>query len=173
MLIYEGNLHKKNLERYLNQGPRKSCFPLNVVDIRTNGHLLLQSSFTTKTKYINVFSMFQYILLIVDKDQNMIFGISNYYNLRFGLIFHNSARQGFYILQFCWKVNLYKLNNQVKKFNLFQELKKNKFCYVGTPQKLKMYNVQHVGLYFKRVFQEGCLRITEIFFYTINLNFYF
>ena len=48
MLIYEGNVHKKKLERYLNQGPRKSRFTLNMVDIRTDGHLLLQSSFATK-----------------------------------------------------------------------------------------------------------------------------
>ncbi len=34
MIIYEGNLHKKKLERYLNQGPRKSRFPL----ILTYGH---------------------------------------------------------------------------------------------------------------------------------------
>ena len=36
MLIYEGNLHKKKLERYLNQGPRKSHFPINVVDGHTD-----------------------------------------------------------------------------------------------------------------------------------------
>ena len=37
ILIYEGNLNNKKLERYLNQGPRKSRFPLNVVDIWTDG----------------------------------------------------------------------------------------------------------------------------------------
>ncbi len=35
MLIYEGNLHKKIWERYLNQGPRKSRFPLNLTYIHT------------------------------------------------------------------------------------------------------------------------------------------
>ncbi len=37
MLIYEENLHTK-LELYLNQEPRKSRFPLNVVDGQTDGH---------------------------------------------------------------------------------------------------------------------------------------
>ncbi len=35
MLIYE-EISTKKLERYLNQGPRKSRFPLNVVDRRTD-----------------------------------------------------------------------------------------------------------------------------------------
>ncbi len=37
MLIYEGNLHKK-LELYLNQGTRKSHFPLNLTDRHTDIH---------------------------------------------------------------------------------------------------------------------------------------
>ena len=47
MLIYEGNLHQKHWSD-ISIGARKSRFPLNVVDIRTDGHLLLQSSFATK-----------------------------------------------------------------------------------------------------------------------------
>ena len=78
MLFYEGNLHKKRLEQYLNQGPRISLFPLNVVDIRTDGHLLLQSSFATNNKvfrtwYRKIFSLFfigdtkaQYRVLLLD-----------------------------------------------------------------------------------------------------------
>ena len=37
MLIYKGNLHKKKLARYLNQGPRKSHFPLNLTHGQTYG----------------------------------------------------------------------------------------------------------------------------------------
>ncbi len=38
MLIYEGNLLKKKMELYLKYGPRKSRFPLNVVDGHTDGY---------------------------------------------------------------------------------------------------------------------------------------
>ncbi len=38
MLIYKGKSAHKRLERYLNQGPRKSRFSLNVVNGQTDGH---------------------------------------------------------------------------------------------------------------------------------------
>ncbi len=63
-----GESAPKKLERYLNLGPRKSRFPLNLTDIqtyiqtdrRTNGHLLLLSSFATK-KGIELLKKIKYL----------------------------------------------------------------------------------------------------------------
>ncbi len=71
MLIYEGNLHKK-MERHLNQGPRKSRFPLNVVDGQTDGHLLLQSSFATTNKDNHMVDSIANVTIIIRDSQKIL-----------------------------------------------------------------------------------------------------
>ena len=45
------------MERYLNLGPRKLRFPLNLTDRQTDGHLLLQSSLATKNNLVKLHNL--------------------------------------------------------------------------------------------------------------------